>query len=77
MALLGVFLTGAFVAFYSGASSPDYRALWWATLPAAILHGYIGLRYVSTVRHWTRWVATGITFVALSSFFELWTRAFR
>jgi hypothetical protein len=76
LALLGVLLSGAFIALSSSAASPDYRSLWWAILPAALLHVYMALRYASVVHGWTRWFAILFAILALSSFVELWSRAF-
>jgi hypothetical protein len=66
-----VALTGAIVAFYSQAASPDYRGLWWMMLPYAVAHVAALAVYVARVPRLSRWLAVLIGAVAIQSFADL------
>jgi hypothetical protein len=71
LGFFAVVLTGAIVAFYSQAASPDYRALWWMMLPYAVVHVAVLTAYVARVPRISRWLAVLIGAVAIHSFAEL------
>ena len=71
LAFLAVVLSGAIVAFYSQASSPDYRTLWWTMLPYAAVHVVAITFYFVRVPYLSRWVAVLVGVVAIQSFAEL------
>ena len=73
-ALVMLFLSGLLTAFFSQASSPDYRRLFWSVLTVAVFHFTLALVYFLKVRHWTRWGALGLAIVALGFFGEMTLR---
>jgi hypothetical protein len=75
LALSGVVASGLFAILCSSASSPDYKSLWWTTLPWVLLHLYIALRYIILVKGRSRWLALFVAMVAILSYWELATRA--
>jgi hypothetical protein len=75
LALAGVVASGLFAILCSSASSPNYKSLWWTTLPWVLLHLYIAGRYIMLVKSRSRWLAFSIAVVAILSYWELATRA--
>jgi len=73
-ALVLVLLSGAYTAFVSQASSPDYRRLFWNILPIALIHFALVIVYFLRVRHWTRWAALSVAIVALGFLSEMTLR---
>ena len=71
LGFFAVVLTGAIVAFYSQAASPDYRGLWWMMLPYAAIHVVALTVYFVRVPYLSRWMAVIVGAVAMQSFAEL------
>jgi hypothetical protein len=71
LGFFAVVLTGWIVAFYSQASSPDYRALWWTMLFYAAIHLVALNLYFVRVPYFSRWLAVLVGVVAIQSFAEL------
>jgi hypothetical protein len=72
--LLFVFLSGFYTAFFSQASSSNYRQLFWSILPVAVVLFASAIFYFLRVCHWTRWAALGVAIVALVFFGEMTLR---
>ena len=66
-----VLITGIGTAFYAQASSPSYRALFWAILPGACIHFAAAVWYFLRMRNWSRWAAVSIATLAMLSLCEL------
>jgi hypothetical protein len=71
LGFFAVVLTGAFVTFYSQASSPNYRNLWWLVFPFIVVHVVMLTLFIVRVPHFSRWLAALIGGVAVLSFVEL------
>ena len=75
--LVGIAFGGSFVVLVSQASSPDYRALWWSSLPYAGAFIVVDLGFGFLVRTPVRWVAFLLLAIASLSFAEFTLRVWR
>ncbi len=67
-------LFGLYTAFFSQASSPDYRRLFWSILPVALVHFTLALGYFFRMRHWTRWISLCVAIVVMAFYGEMTLR---
>ncbi len=73
--LIVAVLLGIYTAFYSQASSPDYRRFFWSLLPVALIHFTLALGYFFRVHHWTRWVSLCVAIIVVVFYGEMTLRA--
>jgi hypothetical protein len=66
--------SGLATLFVSHASSPDYRALFWAVLPFAALHSALTVYFSTRAPLWGKCCLAVFSSLALLSFLELTLR---
>jgi hypothetical protein len=76
-ALIVAVLLGFYTALISQVSSPDYRGLFWSSLPVALVHFTLALGYIICVRHCTRWIVLCFAIVVLAFYGEMTLRVWR